>query len=75
VAALAADFLHQDECRDFHALVQALHMSYTVSAAADTATQRFHLHAGLGRRGDAGTDLYAILAQPSGHINVRQQQR
>jgi len=51
VAALAADFLHQDDGSViFHGPWSRAFCtwSYTVSAAADHCYQRFHLHAGLG---------------------------
>jgi len=70
VAALAADFLHQDDCGDFMPLSRPC-TCRTRSARPPNCYQRFHLHAGSGRRGDAGSDLHAILAQASGHINVR----
>src|SRR6266851_9495349 len=75
VPALPPGFLGENDVRDFHPFIEGFAHVVDCEGRGGNCDQGFHFHARLGGRGHRGSHFHAILAQPCGHINVRQRQR
>src|SRR6266853_169559 len=74
VPALPAGLLGENDVRDFHPFIEGFAHVVDCEGRGGNGDQGFHFHARLGGRGHGGSYFHAILAQPCGHINVRQRQ-
>src|SRR6266852_1815583 len=74
ISAFPAGLLGENDVRDFHTFIKGFAHVVDCEGRSGNGDQGFHFHAGLGGRGHCGSYFHAILAQPCGHINVRQWQ-
>src|SRR6266550_669330 len=74
VPALPAGLLGENDVRDFHPFIEGFAHVVDCEGRGGNGDQGFHFHARLGGRSHGGSYFHAILAQPCGHINVRQRQ-
>src|SRR6267154_2064261 len=74
VPALPTGLLDENNVRDFHPFIEGFAHIVDCEGRGANGDQGFHFHASLGGRGHGGSYFHAILAQPCGHINVRQRQ-
>src|SRR5216684_8699382 len=74
IPALPPGLLDQNDVRDFHPFIEGFAHVVDCEGRGGNGDQGFHFHARLGGRGHRGSYFHAILAQPCGHINVRQRQ-
>src|SRR5882762_881650 len=74
VPALPAGLLGGSDIRNFHPFIEGFAHVVDCEGRGGNGDQGFHFHARLGGRGHCGLYFHAILAQPCGHINVRQRQ-
>src|SRR5438552_2686868 len=74
IPALAARLFDENNVRDFHPFIEGFAHVVDREGRCGNRYQGFHFHARLGGRGHCGLHFHAILAQPRGHINVRQGQ-
>src|SRR5713226_9690812 len=74
ISALSTRLLGEYDTRDFHRFIEGFAHVVHSEGCGGNGDQGFHFHAGLGGGGHCGSYFYAILAQPCGHINVRQRQ-
>src|SRR6266851_2888641 len=74
IPALPPGLLDQNDVRDFHPFIEGFAHVVDCEGRGGNGDQGFHLHARLGGGGHCGSYFHAILAQPRGHINVRQRQ-
>src|SRR5229473_1421734 len=74
IPALPAGLLDENDVRDFHPFIEGFAHVVDCEGRGGNGDQGFHLHARLGGGGHCGSYFHAILAQPRGHINVRQRQ-
>ncbi len=72
VPALPAGLLGENNIRDFHPFIEGFAHVVDCEGRSGNGDQGFHFHARLGSRRNCGSHFHAILAQPCGHINVRQ---
>src|SRR5260370_6210806 len=74
VPALPPGLLGENDVRDFHPFIEGFAHVVDCEGRGGNGDQGFHFHARLGGSGHRGSYFHAILAQPCGHINVRQRQ-
>src|SRR5712664_289707 len=74
IPALPPGLLGENGILDFHTFVEGFAHVVDCEGRGGNGDQGFHFHARLGGRGHRGSHFPAILAQPSGHINLRQRQ-
>src|SRR5229473_5750259 len=74
VSTLPPGLLGENDIRDFHPFIEGFAHVVDCEGRGGNGDQGLHLHARLGGRGHCGSNFHAILAQPCGHINVRQRQ-
>src|SRR5713226_9834640 len=74
IPALPPGLLDQNDVRDFHPFIEGFAHVVDCEGRGGNGDQGFHFHARLGGGGHCGKYFNAILAQPRGHINVRQRQ-
>src|SRR5216683_5995433 len=74
VSTLPPGLLGENDIRDFHPFIEGFAHVVDCEGRSGNGDQGLHLHARLGGRGHCGSNFHAILAQPCGHINVRQRQ-
>jgi len=72
--ALPAGLPGENDVGDFHPFIEGFAHVVDCEGRSGNGDQGFHFHARLGGRRNCGSHFHAILAQPCGHINVRQRE-